>query len=678
MGWVRRLLAAQSGSIMVMAAFSLTAVMGMTGLAVEVGNGYYAKVRNQRVADMAALGGALAYQTSSDVDKAKYVVKDIVAASGLSAVPSVTVNTTAGTVTVGVTTAVPIRLASLISNAASFSVSTTAVASLGGNPNIGCVMSLDKNATNGVFIDGASTLDTTGCAVLSNSAVTLNGSGTLKASAIVSGSTITKPQWSGTIVGTQSPNTANAAVDPFASNTALAAAFALLGQTTAPTNPTMPAAQSFSATSTDWTFPNTASAYSALSNTDPVKKYCTLTGSAYTCAAGSYAINNLTIPGSMTVAFQGPSTITVYGNVSDGGAGLSFAGGIGGSIAFRNGYTSNSVGVSFGNMDVYFGGNVTLKGTSSIGNGTVTVQGSFSTWGSSNVTIGAGAHAFGSIYNGGNQLTIGAGNLTVAGAITTNGASTTTIGAGTFVVGKDSNGYSINHGGSAYITFGNGNFSGTGSLYLGGSSHMTFGTGNVTVGTSVSSGAIYVNGSAVLTMGDGDLNADGNITSEGGSIVTFGSGNHYIDGTVNLGSAATLGAGRYTVDGNFIKSSYQNATANGVTIIASGYFQTDGAASLTLTAPSADGASNGAIGGIAFASQTTQASTISGSSSNTLGGVFYMPNSNLTVSGAGSVASSTCFSMIVKTLVVTGSGQTRDTNCTAPTVSGNGKVALIQ
>jgi len=58
--WLRRLFAAEGGSIVVMAAFALTAVMGMAGLAVELGNGYATKVRNQRVADMAALGAALA------------------------------------------------------------------------------------------------------------------------------------------------------------------------------------------------------------------------------------------------------------------------------------------------------------------------------------------------------------------------------------------------------------------------------------------------------------------------------------------------------------------------------------------------------------------------------------------------------------------------------------------
>jgi Flp pilus assembly protein TadG len=682
-GVLKRLFTAESGSIMVLAAFALTAVMGMSGLAVEVGNGYYAKVRNQRVADMAALGAAMAYQSTSSVSQSTQVARDIVAANGLPGnAAAVTLPISVGSISavkVQITSVVPIRLATMITKAASYSVSATAVASIGGNATLGCVMALDKTATNGVLIDGASGLDATGCAVLSNAAVTLNGSGTLKASSIVSGGNITKPQWSGTIVGTQQPNTANAAVDPLANNSALAAAFAQLGQVVGPTAPVMPGGPAFSGSGTDWTFQSSASAFNALPNSDPTKKYCALAASQYTCSAGTYAINNLAIPGNMKVTFQGPSQITVYGTVSDGGAGLSFVGGTNASISFKNGYSSNSSGVSFGNMDVYFGGNVTLNGTSSIGNGTVTVQGSFSTGGSSTVTIGAGAHAFGSVYNGGNQLTLGAGNLIVAGAITTNGGSTTTIGAGSFVVGKDNSGYSINDSGTAPITFGDGNFSGTGGLYLsGGGSNVTFGAGNITLGTSNSNGAIFVGGSANLIMGAGDLNANGAISSYGGSNVVFGAGNHYINGTVNLASQATLGAGRYTINGNFLKSSYSTGTANGVTIIASGYFQTDGSASMTLTAPTADNSGNGAMGGIAFASKTTLPSTISGSSANTLGGIFYIPNSDLTVSGAGSVAGSVCYALIVKTIDITGSGQTRDTNCNAPTLSSSTSVALIQ
>ena len=74
-----RLFAAERGSIMVLAALSLTAVMGMSGLAVEVGTGYAAKTRNQRVADMAALGAALAYQANSSPNEAAQTAKDIVA-----------------------------------------------------------------------------------------------------------------------------------------------------------------------------------------------------------------------------------------------------------------------------------------------------------------------------------------------------------------------------------------------------------------------------------------------------------------------------------------------------------------------------------------------------------------------------------------------------------------------
>ena len=130
----RRLFAAEGGTIMVLAAFALTAVMGMSGLAVEVGNGYSTKVRNQRVADMAALGAAQAYQANQSAATATQVAKDIVAASGLPA-SSATVNAPVtvngvSAITVTVTTAVPVRLAQVVMNNTSYNVTNTAAASL--------------------------------------------------------------------------------------------------------------------------------------------------------------------------------------------------------------------------------------------------------------------------------------------------------------------------------------------------------------------------------------------------------------------------------------------------------------------------------------------------------------------------------------------------------------------
>ncbi|HWI84905.1 MAG TPA: pilus assembly protein TadG-related protein, partial [Sphingomonas sp.] len=134
-----------------LAAFSLTAVMGMSGLAVELSTGYATKVRNQRVADMAALGAALSYQSNSSESQATQTARDIIAASGLPAgAATVTLPVTIGSTTgvqVRITTAVPVRLATMISSAATYNVSTSAIASLNGSTSPACVLSLSKTAS---------------------------------------------------------------------------------------------------------------------------------------------------------------------------------------------------------------------------------------------------------------------------------------------------------------------------------------------------------------------------------------------------------------------------------------------------------------------------------------------------------------------------------------------------
>ena len=703
---LRGLLSAQNGSIAVMGVMALASVLGMSGLAVEIGNGYATKVRNQRVADLAALGAAGAYSAAKGASQtatqslvaAQATANDIVVANGL-ATSTATItpdSTTAPTkISVSITTAVPIKLARMIApSSPTYDVTNAATASLGSSTTLGCVTALDGSASTGISISGSASLNVSGCAVSTNSAVqvdgsasiaaktlnasrsvTISGSASLTADTITAGGAITKPQHNGTISGTQNPNTANSVSDPLSGNADLAAAFAELGQTTAPTTPAMASAPTFTSTTTNWTFPD-GSSYAGLAATDPVKANCTYASNQYTCAAGTYNINNISIAGNMKVTFNGPSTISVYGTLSDSGAGLRFTGGAGSTFNFRNGFMSGSSGIIFGPGDVYIGGATLLKSTSGFGDGTITINGLLSTGGSSNVTIGNGVHTFGGIDVGGNgRLTVGTGNLMVTSGIATGGNTTTTFGAGTYVVGKDPNGYSINHTGDS-LTFGAGNFSGTGGIFVSGSSTLTFGPGDLTLGASNSNAAIFLSGSSTLNMGAGNLNADGDVTTNGNSEIVFGVGSrHNIDGDLSIKGAATLGAGRYTIDGSFDKSASRDVTANNVTIIAAGNFNTSGSSSLTLSAPTSS--AGGGIAGIAFASLSNADSAIEGSSQNTIGGIMYIPNSDLSVRGSGTASSSTCFALIVKTLTVTGSAGTAS-GCTMPTVGNSSSPKLIQ
>ena len=632
MNWFRRLFAAEGGSILVLAALTLTAVMGMSSLAVEMGTGYAAKMRNQRVADMAALGGALAYQASSSSQtsqqgtqqpqqKAIQTATDIVKASGLPATAA-TVTVGTSSVQVQITTAVPVKLAAVITNSVSYNVSNSAVASFTGNITPACVLALNKTASAGVDMQGNTSLNTTGCAVTSNSPISVGGSSELTASTITAPSTNT--QGNSHINGTTTIG--SNATDPLADDDDLTAAFAQLGVTAAVVMPTAPA---FTATTTNWSFPGSASAFSALPNTDPVKANCTLSVQTYTCNQGTYNINNLAVASGMTVTFSGVSTVNVYGTFSADGATLS---GSQTSYNLRNGFTSGWGGPKFGDIaSLYVGGAVSYSGNgNSIGNGNVTIMGALSIGGGSSLTIGTGAHAFGGVSVGGSStLTVGDGNLTVNGSISVQGSATATFGDGTYVIGHDSSG-----------------------------------------------DAIRIQGTLVI--GDGNFSADGNISTQGGTNITIGAGRHSIDGNVSIQSGGTLGAGIYLINGDFDKNAHNTVTATGVTMVAAGSFSTGGSSGLILTAPTDASVTNGAISGIAFASKTSKASSIGGSSSNTLGGIFYLPNSDLSVSGAGSMAGATCMALVVDTLTISGSGGVSNTNCSAPSLSGKGSVSLIQ
>ena len=633
MNWFRRLFAAEGGSILVLAALTLTAVMGMSSLAVEMGTGYAAKMRNQRVADMAALGGALAYQASTSSSqtsqqgtqqakqKAIQTATDIVTASGLPATAA-TVTVGGSSVQVQVTTAVPVKLAAMLTNSVSYNVTNSAVASFTSNITPGCVLALSKTASAGVDMQGNTSLNTTGCAVTSNSPISVGGSSELTASTITAPSTST--QGNSHINGTTTIG--SNATDPLADNGALIAAFSQLGVTTAVVMPTAP---TFTATTTNWSFPGTASAYSALPNTDPVKANCTLSVQTYTCNQGTYNINNLAVASGMTVTFTGVSTVNIYGSFSADGATL---GGTQTSYNLRNGFSSGWGGPKFGNVaSLYVGGAVSYSGNgNSIGDGNVTIVGGLSIGGGSSLAIGVGTHAFGGVsVGGGSALTVGSGNLTVNGSISVQGSASATFGDGNYVIGHDSNG-----------------------------------------------NAISIQGT--LVMGAGDFSADGDISTQGGTSITIGAGRHTIDGNVSIQSGGNLGAGLYLINGDFDKNAHNTVTATGVTMVAAGSFSTGGSSGLVLTAPASDSTTNGGIGGIAFASKTSKASTIGGSSSNTLGGIFYLPNSDLSVSGAGTMAGATCMALVVDTLTISGSGAVSNTNCSAPSLPGNGTVSLIQ
>src|SRR3546814_18200605 len=81
----RKLAQGERGNVRLRGAASLIAIVGRAAFALERGQGYSARVENQRVADTAALGAALAYSGSEDVAVLTATAQSIAAAQGILA-----------------------------------------------------------------------------------------------------------------------------------------------------------------------------------------------------------------------------------------------------------------------------------------------------------------------------------------------------------------------------------------------------------------------------------------------------------------------------------------------------------------------------------------------------------------------------------------------------------------
>jgi hypothetical protein len=647
---LRGLIAAQNGSIAVMGVMALTSVLGMSGLAVEMGNGYASKVRNQRVADLAAIGAAVAYKNGgltgqAATDAATQVAKDIANANGLTSTNStVTVSPTTlngvSALKVTVTTAVPIKIARMLSpNAATYDVTNTAYASLvattttttttGGG---GCVTVLNSGST-AISATGGASITANGCAITTNGTIySSNSSAKVTAGSITAaGINDTAAAYNqNAITATSNSITIknNGASDFIGGNNtaikdALCQVNLLTGSTdtfNASTNPYGYAGGNTSCTSylvavptltntstTDWSTnynPKTGNGFNQYTN-----------GSCnYTIPAGTYNIRDLTVGGGCTVTFLGGSTLS-FRNLNASGSNINF------------------------------------------GDGDVTISGTFTVNADNPMAMGNGTHSFGTLtINGGKKLSIGSGNLVVVNGISVSGGAyfKADIAAGqTVTLGKNSStGDSITGGGSSQICF----------------------TSNCLAPTAAA----------------GTFSATGNVNQPGsGSTIVFpNSVVHVINGDLTLTAAAIFGKGLYIIKGNWSNGTGCGAcimSGTEVTFALGGTFNFSGGSYFDLAAPSA-GSSYG-ITDILIATKTSSATALGGGANGKASGTIYAPNTALSSSGGTSISSngSQCLTLLVNSIAVSGSGTISIANCssvtsgtTTTTNTSTGTLALIQ
>ncbi|MBO9602489.1 MAG: hypothetical protein J7496_08280 [Novosphingobium sp.] len=653
----RRLIADRSASVATLAGLALPVVLGGLGLGVDLNRGYEQRLINQRSADMAALGAAMAYKASSSSAVLSPTATDIVTANGMTgATVSASViadypSSGSKAVKVVVTKAVPYTLARVLGFNGSYNVTAQAYASLSTAATAppyspACFLAL-SSASDAITMTGGATINASTCSVAAVGTINQNAT-SLTAADVISGSgsvvlnygsisvgnslryasSFTYPSWNSAIPpSTKLVNQSATLTDPWATNSDLLAARALLGTYTAvPTlaNPTTP-------TGTDWTV-----GYSPSASAAPYRT--TQYGGTYAVPAGTYNIKKLQVDGGITLSFASGSVITVSNGVSiGGGSNVNF----GDSTLYVNGgFNSGSNGVTIGNGPLWIGsGTVTFQGTNTKGTGDVIVN--------SKLTLG-----------GGQKMKMGAGNHAFAGM-------------------------ALSGGGSVWL--GAGNFTNTAGITIAGDSELSLGAGNVLLGPDSSSGlAANLSGSARFFMGDGTFSANGGITTAGGSRLVFGkTANHYINGNMTIAGSVLFGAGRYTVNGNFTNgtggttwpytssltgvtygntlegvsvSGYDQAGVN-VSFILAGTLNLGGGAKTKLIADTAT-TSGAQIADLLVDSLTSSATNWGAGSSNIFVGTVHLPNSVVTMSGGNATLSAgQCFTLVASKIYVTGGAQ---------------------
>lgn len=521
----------KSGAASVIFAFSTIAIIGTIALSVELGQGYVALQSNQRAADMAALGGAGAYVAKRDEKVLLATANDIANANGAES-SRVTARFVSNyedsgmdVIRVDVRSTIPLYFARVLKSGASYSVTSTGVASLPAASAPACIIALDS-AGKGVSVNGGAAINAKECAVASNAATQVWGGSKIEAEAVVTkdnirveggsqvkatnvtygGSSTTQPGSS--IMGSQSKRSTTTP-DPFAGDPKIAEAFKTLGQHTKPEIPSVP-------TGDDLTlgyYPTTMTFQG---------RTASLVNGVWTFPAGTYRIRNLNTQ-SLTLNIQGPSVVSVSGSVNVGGGGKLI-----------------------------------------IGDGPVSIAAPISLSGGTSMVLGSGRHYLGRItLGGGSTVVIGNGDLDINGPVNiSGGGSRMTVGAGNVAIGAF-NGKGIELAGGGELRFSNGRFSSAGSIITQGGSTLAIGD----TATHYINGDLNLSGTAIL--GKGLYLINGAFTNATGGSIT-GSEVSFIlrdqlsySGGPNINLAAPVLNSPWGVQGLLFASATSKATSFG-------------------------------------------------------------------------------------------------------------------
>ncbi|KRB31821.1 hypothetical protein EB815_26245 [Mesorhizobium loti] len=680
----------RDGNILIISALVMPVLIGMAALVTEYGAALVQQADNQRVADLSAYAGALAYNANKSTDQMTATAVGVAVLNGVDAanvqVSLVASPRTTGVnaVSVSINTYRTLFLARVLNDRQQLQIYANSVAEVGAQPQTpGCMLALDGTQT-GVTLSGGTSISAPKCTVSSNNTVTVPCGTSISAIGVNYNSAAAPSQPCNGITG---PNGAAAVItkkstpDPLAGNAAVTAAVArfstvaALSATTAPSAPT-----NTTGTNIDFAWDQTATMNAAAA------AGCTASWSqpTWTFSCGSKTTINL-------------GTVTIGGGIN-----LNFA---------LNGAATTTYN---------FAGDFTTSATTNFGPGIYNFTKTLTTAGTT--TFKTGTYNFGKQVTTGGTTTFGAGTFNFTKGLTTGGGATTTFGAGTFKIGRSDTACSgsgqVSICNTSTLTFGGPSvFELPGGYTNTGGSTLVFGSGTTNsykIGPGSNGDAITIGGGSTTIMADATgassvFQVVGNVNGGGGGscFVVSAAAQHDISGNFIGSGAILLGAGVYTVDGYFALGGNGGGSANcngstisvsgaSVTLVLSGKAKSSsgscngyvfcvaaGYSNIVLTAPQSGATAKLAVIGPTATTNTGGATFAEGGSNAQISGAFYFPYGPIVMNGGSSVLgsktdSSKCLQMIGSRITLSGGTAAASECIAAPSTSASSKVSLVQ
>jgi hypothetical protein len=634
-----------------MVAAAISVLLGMADLAVQYGFSLVVQVRDQRIADVSAYAGALAYTNSTasgTTAAAQSAASYLTSLNGNSSVGASIVVSPRGdgnnAVQAVVSTSYQVKLRN-----ATLAISEQGTAEIVPGATA-CIIALTTSGTegNGILMSGGVSLSAPNCTVATNAAVSAACGTTITTKQLDWDSssysnTTCNNSYSNVVTSsdTLAPVKKAATANPLSGNTEIAA---LMDQLSAVNSMTAPSGPSVSG-GTNITFANSVSG----STTFPVDGCTgsfvssTVTWTVTCPAGGNYTFGSLNVSTGVTVNFDTAHTTSTYNfsGIVDNEGTLNFGSGTFNMAAgLENGASSSSAFVM------------------TMGSGTYNI-------GKSPYTCGAGQQ---SICTFGPLTIAGPVNMTLSNGIYNGGNSAVSIGANSTANSydfgpSDSDGYAINQGGAS------------GSMTLASAASGSFDiVGNI---SNASNG-----GASCMTLpAAGQHNIYGFINSNGG--ITLGSGIWTVSKYVEFGGS---GGGNVTCGGTSVGVEALDVTLviGGSTTDTNGcagfsFCAQNGFATINITAPTSGSLENLVVVGPTVSSNTTGIYLTAGTTSTDISGTLYYPYGTLQTSGGNGLGtSSSCLEIIVNQITMSEGAATSSSCPNIAGVTSTGTSMLVQ